>query len=71
MKLEMITEGLKALLLENNYNPVTIHFYKREWNKIQSFLMDEYEDTEFDMECGLKYLENQYGFISKCNEGTL
>lgn len=71
MKLEMITEGLKALLLENNYNPATIHFYEREWNKIQSFLMDEHGDTEFDMECGLKYLEKQYGFISKCNDGTL
>lgn len=71
MKLEMITEGLKALLLENNYNPATIHFYEREWNKIQSFLMDEYGDTRFDMECGLKYLEKQYGFISKCNDGTL
>lgn len=71
MKLEMITEGLKTLLLENNYNPVTIRFYEREWNKIRSFLMDEYGDTEFDMESGLKYLEKQYGFISKCNDGTL
>lgn len=71
MKLEMITEGLKDLLLVNNYNPVTIHFYEREWNKIHSFLMDEYGNTEFDMESGLKYLEKQYGFISKCNDGTL
>ena len=71
MKLEMITEGLKALLLENNYNPVTIHFYEREWNKILLFLIDEYGDTEFDMESGLKYLEKQYGFISNCNNGTL
>jgi integrase/recombinase XerD len=71
MKLEMITEGLKTLLLENNYNPVIIHFYQREWNKIQSFLMDEYGDTEFDMESGLKYLEKQYGFISRCNDRTL
>lgn len=71
MKLEMITEGLKVLLLENNYSPLTIRFYEREWNKIQSFLKDEYEDTEFDMESGLKYLEKQYGFISRCNDGTL
>jgi site-specific recombinase XerD len=71
MKLEMITEGLKALLLENNYNPATIRFYEREWNKIQSFFMDENGNTEFDMERGLKYLEKQYGFISKCNDGTL
>ena len=71
MKLEMITEGLKALLLENNYNPATIRFYEREWNKIRSFLIQEYCDTEFDMDRGLKYLEKQYGFISRCNEGTL
>lgn len=32
MKLEMITEGLKGLLLENHYNPITIKFYEREWN---------------------------------------
>ena len=71
MKLKMITEGLKALLLENNYNPATIRFYEREWNKILSFLMVEYGDTEFDMERGLTYLEKQYGFIRKCNEGNL
>lgn len=29
MKLEMITEGLKELLLENHYNSATIHFYER------------------------------------------
>lgn len=67
----MITEGLKYLLLENHYNPKTIHFYEREWEKIKSFLVKEYGDTEFDMERGLQYLENQYGFISKCKDETL
>ena len=38
MNLEMITEGLKQLLQENNYTPATIRFYEREWNKIQCFL---------------------------------
>jgi integrase len=71
MKLEEITEGLKKLLLENHYNPTTIHFYEREWNKIQTFLMTEYGDTEYEMERGLKYLENQYDFISHYNDGTL
>lgn len=71
MNLEMITEGLKQLLQENNYNPVTIRFYEREWNKIQCFLTEEYGNTEYDMERGLKYLENQYGFITKYNDGTL
>lgn len=71
MKLEMITEGLKELLLENHYNPTTIHFYEREWKKIQTFLMDEYGDTEYEMERGLKYLEKQYNLVSMYNDGTL
>ena len=71
MKIEMITEGLKQLLQENNYNPVTIRFYEREWNKIQCFLTAEYGNTEYDMERGLKYLEKRYNFITKYNDGTL
>ena len=71
MKLEMITESLKQLLIENHYNTRTIQFYEREWKKIQTFLIKEYGDTFFDMERGLCYLENQYGFITKCNDGTL
>ena len=71
MNLEMITEGLKQLLQENNYTPATIRFYEREWNKIQCFLTEEYGNTGYDMERGLKYLENQYGFITKYNDGTL
>lgn len=59
------------MLLENNYSSATIHFYEREWNKIHSFLMDDYGNTEFEMSRGLEYLEKQYGFISKCNDGTL
>lgn len=71
MKLEMITEGLKELLQENHYNPTTIHFYEREWKKIQTFLMNEYGNTEYEMERGLKYLEKQYNLISHYNDGTL
>lgn len=71
MQLEMITEGLLQLLNENNYNPQTIRFYTREWNKIQSFLLENYGDTMFDMERGILYLEKQYGFASSFNDGTL
>lgn len=71
MNLEMITEGLEQLLQENNYTPATIRFYEREWSKIQSFLTEEYGNTDYDMERGLKYLENHYGFITKYNDGTL
>lgn len=71
MTMKEITDGLKNLLLDNHYNPVTIQFYEREWKKIQSFLMTEYGDEGFDMERGLAYLEKQYGFQTKYNDGTL
>jgi site-specific recombinase XerD len=71
MKIQMITEGLRELLNENNYNPSTIQFYEREWNKIQRFLVEEYSDTEYDMERGLKYLERKYSLITKYNDGSL
>ena len=71
MKLEMITDVLKDLLLENHYSPTTILSYEREWNKIQNFILDEYGDTEFDMERGLTYLEKQYSFITNVKNETL
>ena len=71
MNLEVITERLKQLLQENNYSPTTIRFYEREWNKIQTFLQETHGSTEYNMERGLDYLEKQYGFVTKCNDGTL
>lgn len=71
MTLTTITEGLQGLLETNNYNPETIKVYRREWNKIGQFLHDEYGDEEFEMERGLAYLEKQYGFVNKYNDGTL
>lgn len=71
MTFEEITSGLRKLLLDNNYNPATIRFYEREWNKIQSFLAGTYGDSMFDMERGLAYLENKYGIQTKYNNGTL
>ena len=71
MTLTMITEGLLKLLEANHYNPSTIKFYQREWNKIGRFLYDEYSDEEFEMERGLAYLEKQYGLVTRYNDGTL
>ena len=71
MTFEEITRGLKQLLSDNNYNPATIRFYEREWSKIQSFLIETYGDTTFDMERGLSYLENKYSFQTRYNDGTL
>ena len=53
MIMKEITDGLKTLLSDNHYNPVTIQFYEREWKKIRAFLLTEYGDEEFDMERGL------------------
>ena len=71
MTLTIITEGLLKLLKANHYNPATIRFYQREWKKISSYLYTEYSNEEFEMERGLAYLENQYGFVTRYNDGTL
>ena len=71
MIMKEITDGLKTLLSDNHYNPATIQFYEREWKKIQVFLLTEYGDEGFDMERGLAYLEKQYGFQTRYNDGTL
>lgn len=71
MNLEVITERLIQLLHENNYSLATIRFYEREWSKIQVFLQETHGSTEYNMERGLEYLEKQYGFVTKCNDGTL
>ena len=71
MTIKEISDGLRKLMSHQNYNPSTIQFYEREWNKIHSFLLIEYADAEFDMERGLAYLEKKYGFQTKYNDGTL
>lgn len=71
MKLEMITEGLTKLLAANNYRTVTIMFYEREWERLRKYLLSEFGDTEYDIERGLKYLEEKHGFITRYNDGTL
>jgi len=71
MTIDEITEKLQVLLITNNYNESTIRFYQREWSKIRCFLTSEYGDVEFDMERGLAYLEKQYGFQKKYNDGSL
>ncbi len=53
MTFEEITNGLRQLLSDNNYNPATIRFYEREWSKIHSYLTETYGDSMFDMERGL------------------
>lgn len=71
MTIEEITNGLKQLLSDNNYAPATVCFYEREWEKIHSFLLSEYGDSEFEMERGLAYLEKQYNLQTRYNNGTL
>ena len=71
MKLNEITNGLTELLHQNHYNERTLIFYKREWDRIENFLRDEYGDTEFNMERGLQYLEKRYQIPSCLDNGTL
>lgn len=71
MKLELITEGLKELLIKYHYHPQTISFYEREWAKLSNFLIEKNNDTEFTMEMGLLYLEKSYNFISKSRGNQL
>lgn len=71
MNLEVITDGLRKLLEENNYNIATINFYEREWKEIQKYLIKEYGNTAFEMERGLAYLEYHYEIIKNYNNGSL
>ena len=71
MKLELITKGLKELLIKYHYHPQTIAFYEREWAKLSKFLIEKNNDTEFTMEMGLLYLEKAYNFISKSRRNQL
>ena len=64
MKLELICQGLKDLLIRNNYSPQTIVFYEREWKKLNDFLLSQYEDDDFEIQKGIKYLEDKYGILS-------
>ena len=50
MRLELICSGLTKLLVDNNYSPTTINFYKREWKKLNDFLLSEYGDDVFSID---------------------
>lgn len=71
MKLNEICGGLRALLERNHYTEATIKFYEREWRKINKYLTEQHGTDEFTMEYGLKYLENQYGIITKYADGSI
>ena len=71
MTITVISEELKQLLEQQNYNPKTIVIYEREWRKIGEFLEKRYGDLDFDMERGLAYLEEKYNFQTNYDNGTL
>ena len=64
MRLELICSGLTKLLVDNNYSPTTINFYKREWKKLNDFLLSEYGDDVFSIDKGLIFLEKIHGIVS-------
>lgn len=71
MKLNEICVGLRALLKRNHYTEATMKFYEREWKKISKYLTEQHGTDEFTMEYGLKYLEDQYGIITKYEDGSI
>lgn len=71
MKLELICNGLTELLVANNYSPSTINFYKREWEKLNAFLLSEYGDDDFSIDKGLLFLEKVHGILSSFEKSKL
>lgn len=71
MRLELICSGLTELLVDNNYSPTTINFYKREWKKLNDFLLLEYGDDVFSIDKGLIFLEKIHGIVSSFEESKL
>lgn len=71
MKLNEICIGLRALLERNHYSKATMKFYECEWKKISRYLFEQHGTDEFTMDYGLKYLENQYGIITKYEDGSI
>ena len=71
MRLELICSGLTKLLVDNNYSPTTINFYKREWKKLNDFLLLEYGDDVFSIDKGLIFLEKIHGIVSSFEESKL
>ena len=71
MRLELICSGLTKLLVDNNYSPTTINFYKREWKKLNDFLLLEYGDDDFSIDKGLIFLEKIHGIVSSFEESKL
>lgn len=71
MRLELICSGLTKLLVDNNYSPTTINFYKREWKKLNDFLLSEYGDDVFSIDKGLIFLEKIHGIVSSFEDSKL
>ena len=60
MRLELICSGLTKLLVDNNYSPTTINFYKREWKKLNDFLLLEYGDDVFSIDWDLIVIDEAH-----------
>ena len=63
MRLELICSGLTKLLVDNNYSPTTINFYKREWKKLNDFLLLEYGDDVFSIDKGLIWIPTNHRLV--------
>lgn len=71
MKSNEICIGLRALLERQHYSKATMKFYEREWKKISRYLFEQHGTDKFTMDYRIKYLENQYGIITKYEDSSL
>lgn len=71
MRLDQITNGIIDLMNQNNYNQITIDSYIRVWNKINDFLLSEYQTDDYSADKGVKFLEKQYNLLTIYDHGTL
>ena len=71
MTVQAIVSGVTKLMEENHYSGATIKTYTQMWDRLSNFLLEQYGDTEFDMERGLAFLEQKYEFQTKYDEGSL
>jgi site-specific recombinase XerD len=71
MTLNELCSGLSELLEKYHYSDESKRAYRREWDKLEDYLLSEYGSSEYTAEKGLAYLESQHGIFSAYNDGTL
>ena len=71
MRLELICSGLTKLLVDNNYSPTTINFYKREWKKLNDFLITHNQQVNPIVEIILRINVKKIDTVISCFDNHL